>query len=83
MARGTAPRSTRTVRSAPPRAAAPQPQPSRIVRREIGSWGEFVNIVQRWKGFRNWCFRGQGSAEWSLRSSLARHIEVSKVNPGA
>jgi len=51
----------------------------RVVRRVIRSWGEFVDIVQRWQGFRNWCFRGQASAEWPLRTSLSRHIEVAKV----
>lgn len=52
----------------------------RVVRRTIHSWAEFVGIIQSWQGFRNWCFRGQASAEWSLRSSLSRHIEVSKVS---
>lgn len=52
----------------------------RVVRRTIHSWAEFVDIIQSWQGFRNWCFRGQASAEWSLRSSLSRHIEVSKVS---
>jgi hypothetical protein len=51
----------------------------RILRRAIASWAEFVGIIQGWPGFRNWCFRGQARAEWSLRSSLSRHIEVSKV----
>jgi hypothetical protein len=54
----------------------------RIVRRTIESWAEFVGIIQSWQGFRNWCFRGQGNAEWALRSSLSRHIEVSKVCEG-
>jgi FRG domain len=52
----------------------------RVVQRTIHSWAEFVGIIQSWQGFRNWCFRGQASAEWSLRSSLSRHIEVSKVS---
>ncbi len=57
----------------------PDEHKPRIVRRMIHSWAEFVGIIQSWQGFRNWCFRGQASAEWSLRSSLSRHIEVSKV----
>jgi hypothetical protein len=52
----------------------------RVVRRTIHTWSEFVGIIQGWQGFRNWCFRGQASAEWSLRSSLSRHVEVSKVS---
>jgi hypothetical protein len=51
----------------------------RVFRRDIESWAEFVGIVQKWKGFRNWCFRGQADATWPLKSSLMRHIEVSKV----
>jgi hypothetical protein len=51
----------------------------RVVRRVIESWPEFVGIVQGWRGFRNWCFRGQADARWPLKSSLTRHIEVSKV----
>ena len=58
----------------------PGQQRPRVVRRAIHSWAEFVAIIQGWPGFRNWCFRGQASAEWSLRSSLSRHIEVSKVS---
>lgn len=49
------------------------------VQREIESWPEFVRIIQSWPGFRNWCFRGHGDARWSLKASLSRHIEVSKV----
>ncbi len=49
------------------------------MRRVIESWPEFVSIVQGWQGFRNWCFRGQADAEWPLKCSLTRHIEVSKV----
>jgi len=51
----------------------------RVVQRDIESWAEFVDIIQGWKGFRNWCFRGQSDARWVLRSSLSRHIEVSRV----
>jgi len=36
----------------------------RVVQRDIESWSEFVDIVQGWKGFRNWCFRGQNDARW-------------------
>ncbi|MDK2742335.1 MAG: FRG domain-containing protein [Nitrospira sp. BO4] len=62
----------------------PKPnQNKRVVQRTIHSWAEFVGIIQGWQGFRNWCFRGQASAEWSLRSSLSRHIEVSKVSEQA
>jgi hypothetical protein len=50
-----------------------------LLRRDINSWSEFVRIIQSWQGFRNWCFRNQGDARWSLKSSLSRHIEVSKV----
>ena len=55
----------------------PDQKKPRVVQRTIRSWPEFVRIIQDWHGFRNWCFRGQASAEWSLRSSLSRHIEVS------
>jgi hypothetical protein len=51
-----------------------------MTRRVIRSWGEFVDIIQGWQGFRNWCFRGQASAEWPLSTSLSRHIEVAKVS---
>lgn len=61
--------SPRPVKSAP-----------RVVQRTIQSWDEFIGIIQGWQGFRNWCFRGQANTEWSLRSSLSRHIEVSKVS---
>ena len=50
------------------------------MQRTIHTWPEFVGIIQGWRGFRSWCFRGQASAEWSLRSALSRHIEVSKVS---
>jgi hypothetical protein len=56
---------------------------ARIEKRLITSWSEFTGIVEGWHGFRNWGFRGQGNARWPLRSSLSRHIEVSKVCPGA
>jgi len=55
----------------------------RVAVRPIDSWSEFVDIIQGWPGFRNWCFRGQGKADWFLQPSLARHIEVSKVSPQA
>jgi hypothetical protein len=51
----------------------------RVLSRTVESWGQFVDIVQTWDGFRNWAFRGQADATWALRSSLSRHIEVSKV----
>jgi hypothetical protein len=57
----------------------PQQANPRVVQRVIQSWSEFVGIIQSWQGFRNWCFRGQADARWSLRCSLARHIEISKV----
>ena len=52
---------------------------SRIITREIDSWGEFVNIIGRWPGFRNWCFRGQGQEDWKLEPSLTRHVDASRV----
>ena len=55
----------------------------RVAVRPIESWSEFVDIIQGWPGFRNWCFRGQGSSAWPLRPSLARHIEVAQVSPKA
>ena len=64
-----------------PRKSATNSAP-RIAERQIDSWPEFVGTIQGWPGFRNWCFRGQGDARWSLRSSLARHIEVSGVHAG-
>jgi FRG domain-containing protein len=51
----------------------------RVVRHPVGSWSEFVGIIQGWQGFRNWCFRGQGDERWELKSSLTRHIEVANV----
>lgn len=56
-----------------------RPAARHIVQRPIDSWSEFVGIIQKWQGFRNWCFRGQADARWPLKSSLTRHIEVSKV----
>lgn len=52
----------------------------RVVQREVHSWPEFVATIQGWQGFRNWCFRGQANADWKLKSSLSRHIEVAKVS---
>ena len=52
---------------------------ARVVTFDVRSWTEFIDIIQSWQGFRNWCFRGQGDAAWTLRPSLSRHIEVSKV----
>lgn len=71
------------ARSTRRRPAAPASAEDRIVRRRIESWAEFVRIVQQWQGFRNWCFRGQADAGWPLKSSLTRHIEVSKVHQDA
>jgi hypothetical protein len=51
----------------------------RVLRHDIESWSQFVDLIQSWRGFRNWCFRGHADARWSLKSSLSRHIEVSKV----
>ena len=28
----------------------------------IGSWSEYVRIIEGWSGFRNWAFRGQAGA---------------------
>jgi hypothetical protein len=70
----------RTKHPAGARSARKSVEP-RIVRRTIGSWPEFVEIVQSWDGFRNWCFRGHADARWQLQSTLSRHIEVSKVYP--
>ncbi len=53
----------------------------RVLRRTIQSWAELVSLIQGWPGARNWCFRGQADATWPLKSSLTRHIEVSKVSP--
>jgi hypothetical protein len=61
------------------RQAANAKNSTRVVERTIASWPEFVGIIQSWPGFRNWCFRGQADARWRLKSSLSRHIEVSKV----
>jgi hypothetical protein len=56
-----------------------KPPDRRVVRQSIDRWPEFVGIIQRWQGFRNWCFRGQADAGWPLKCSLSRHIEVSKI----
>jgi len=52
---------------------------SRIFRQPVSDWSQFVDIVAGWPGFRNWAFRGQGSADWKLHSSLSRHIGLSGV----
>ena len=52
---------------------------TRVMTYRVETWSEFLDIIQSWQGFRNWCFRGQAEARWSLRPSLERHIEVSKV----
>lgn len=52
---------------------------SNVVTYRLETWSEFISMIQRWRSVRNWCFRGQGDARWPLRSSLSRHIEVSKV----
>ena len=58
----------------------PRSTPSRrVVRRSIDNWLDFVGIIQKWQGFRNWCFRGHADANWPLKCSLSRHIEVSKI----
>ncbi|MBR0897119.1 FRG domain-containing protein [Bradyrhizobium tropiciagri] len=54
-----------------------------VIVRQIENWSDFLTIIQRWDGFRNWCFRGQGSASWSLQSSLSRHTRVSQICPKA
>lgn len=64
-------------------ARQPPPRRPRVVEHSVSRWSDFVAIVQRWQGFRNWCFRGQGDATWLLNCSLTRHIEVSKVVEGA
>lgn len=45
----------------------------------IEEWAQYVDIVGSWPGFRNWAFRGQSDAEWTLRPSLSRHIEFTRV----
>jgi hypothetical protein len=65
------------------RAAGVKGAGPRVVTRVIESWSEFIDIIQSWRGFRNWCFRGQADAQWTLRPSLSRHIEVSKVSDKA
>src|SRR4026209_85575 len=52
---------------------------SPIRRYSVTSWPQFVTIIEKLSGFRNWAFRGQGDAKWPLRSALSRHIIVSKV----
>lgn len=56
-----------------------EPDGPRRQKCEIKSWSDFVAVVHAWDGFRNWAFRGQAEADWSLSSSLSRHIEVSGV----
>jgi hypothetical protein len=45
----------------------------------IDGWPDFVRIIQGWPALRNWAFRGQADAQWALRTTLSRHIEVSGV----
>jgi len=59
--------------------STPTGNDTRVVERIIERWSQFVDIIQGWRGFRNWCFRGQANASWVLQSSLSRHIEVSKI----
>jgi FRG domain len=58
------------------------PANARLIRLEIDSWSEFVDVIEGADppGFRNWCFRGQRDATWQLRPTLSRHIEVSGVS---
>jgi FRG domain len=49
----------------------------------LKKWSDFIDVIQGWPSVRNWCFRGQGNMRWELKSSLSRHIEVSKVAPKA
>lgn len=43
---------------------------ARVMTYRVESWSEFLEIIQSWQGFRNWCFRGQADARWSLQPSL-------------
>jgi len=52
---------------------------ARVRRRLISSWGEFIDLIQGWDGFRNWAFRGQADASWKLVSTLSRHIGTAGV----
>lgn len=52
-----------------------------VVTYRLERWLDFLDLIQDWRSARNWCFRGQGNANWPLQSSLSRHIEVSKVVP--
>jgi hypothetical protein len=47
---------------------------TRLVVKEIRNWREFNKVVAGAK-YRNWAFRGQSDAEWSLDSSLSRYLK--------
>ena len=52
-----------------------------VVTHRLDKWYDFMDLIQEWRSARNWCFRGQGNANWPLQSSLSRHIGLSKVVP--
>jgi hypothetical protein len=55
---------------------------SRVLKRDIRTWSEFVGIIQGWHGFRKLVLPGPKQRRWSLKPTLSRHIEVSNVSKG-
>ena len=55
----------------------------RTIQQRITDWRQYVDIVLGWSGFRNWAFRGQGDAEWPLRSSLSRLVQTMQISDEA
>ena len=45
----------------------------------IRSWSEFVQLVTSGE-FRDWAFRGQQSAGWTMESSLSRHLLKRRIH---
>lgn len=70
---------TKRLKKSDSRRRAARNPGSRVRVVSIGCWSEFVQIIEGWSGFRNWAFRGQADANWSLRSTLSRQIDVSGV----
>jgi FRG domain len=56
---------------------------SRVQRERVGSWGQFLDMLQRWPGFRSWAFRGQPDARWPLQTPLSRRTEIAPMSSRA
>jgi hypothetical protein len=54
--------------------------PSQV--RVVNTWGDFEAAV-RSSDLRGWAYRGQGSADWPVESSLSRHLRTYSIHPKA